>query len=152
MQRKWDVDAHVPEKFWTISIGYRILDGDGRQQRQRHRDGRGLNNNNNNNNNGRVVEFRWNRQRVFDEHLAMSLFERVQNAPHATVLSTRGQEIKKWPPHPLNTLEMQKRLNRALRIAPEKIMNVAETLYQKGFISYPRTCLLYTSPSPRDRG
>jgi DNA topoisomerase-3 len=139
VQRKWDVDAHVPEKFWTISIGYRILDGDGRQQRQRHRDGRGLNNNNNNNNNGRVVEFRWNRQRVFDEHLAMSLFERVQNAPHATVLSTRGQEIKKWPPHPLNTLEMQKRLNRALRIAPEKIMNVAETLYQKGFISYPRT-------------
>ena len=34
---------------------------------------------------------------------------------------------------------MQKRVNRVLRIAPEKIMKVAEELYQKGFISYPRT-------------
>tara|TARA_B100000475_G_scaffold200744_1_gene185946 strand:+ start:401 stop:2659 length:2259 start_codon:yes stop_codon:yes gene_type:complete len=138
VQRKWDVDAHVPEKFWTISIGYQMVEGgqqqqqqqQQRQQRQRRGGGGG---------GGRVVEFRWNRQRVFDEHLANSLFERVQNAPHATVLSTRGQEIKKWPPHPLNTLEMQKRVNRVLRIAPEKIMKVAEELYQKGFISYPRT-------------
>ena len=139
VQRKWDADAHVPERFWTISIGYQMQEGGGaaaaaaggggrqQQQQQRQRGG------------GRVVEFRWNRQRVFDEHLANSLFERVQNTPHATVLSTRGQEIKKWPPHPLNTLEMQKRVNRALRIPPERIMSFAERLYQKGFISYPRT-------------
>jgi DNA topoisomerase III len=125
VQRKWDVDAHVPEKFWTISISFRMNNDN--------------NNSNNNGGEGRVVEFKWNRQRVFDEAFALALFERVQNAPHATVLSTRGQEQKRYPPHPLNTLEMQKRLNRTLRISPEKIMAIAEGLYQKGFISYPRT-------------
>ena len=38
-----------------------------------------------------------------------------------------------------NPFEMQKRLNRVLRISPEQIMKIAEDLYNDGFISYPRT-------------
>ena len=117
VQRKWDVDAHVPEKFWTISIGYQMVEGgqqqqqqQQRQQRQRRGGGGG---------GGRVVEFRWNRHACLT-NISRTLCSREFKTHHATVLSTRGQEIKKWPPHPLNTLEMQKRVNRVLRIARKK--------------------------------
>ena len=40
---------------------------------------------------------------------------------------------------PLATLEMQKRVTRELRLPGERVMKLAEELYQAGFISYPRT-------------
>ena len=86
-----------------------------------------------------IAEFEWSRDRLFDEHLANALFTAVRGAGEAVVTREGGTESKKWPPHPLNTLEMQKRLNRAIRVSPEQIMKLAEELYQAGFISYPRT-------------
>lgn len=40
---------------------------------------------------------------------------------------------------PLSTLEMQKKATQSLHMPGERIMKVAEELYQSGFISYPRT-------------
>lgn len=40
---------------------------------------------------------------------------------------------------PLNTVELQKLASRKLRIGAHRTMQVAEELYNKGFISYPRT-------------
>jgi len=40
---------------------------------------------------------------------------------------------------PLTTVELQKMASRFLRINSQQAMTIAETLYQKGFISYPRT-------------
>mgnify|MGYP002701222578 CR=1 FL=1 len=63
---------------------------------------------------------------------------RAEGAGSATVTREGGRPSYRNPPLPLNTLEMQKRLNRAIRISPEAIMKLAEELYQAGFISYPR--------------
>ena len=117
VQRKWDIDAHVPENFWKIKLSHTV--GNGRE--------------------ASIAEFEWSRDRLFDEHLANALFTAVRGAGEAVVTREGGTESKKWPPHPLNTLEMQKRLNRAIRVSPEQIMKLAEELYQAGFISYPRT-------------
>ncbi|KAF5960284.1 hypothetical protein HYC85_001493 [Camellia sinensis] len=51
----------------------------------------------------------------------------------------RQQEKLKYPPHPLNTIELEKRASRYFRMSSEQTMKVAEDLYQTGFISYPRT-------------
>jgi len=40
---------------------------------------------------------------------------------------------------PLPTVELQMQGSRFLRLSSQEIMSVAEKLYQKGFISYPRT-------------
>jgi hypothetical protein len=40
----------------------------------------------------------------------------VRRAGVATVVSERGDETRKWPPYPLNTIEMQK------RVGPAKIL------------------------------
>ena len=43
------------------------------------------------------------------------------------------------PPLPLATLSLQKEAITHLRMPGERMMKVAEELYQGGFISYPRT-------------
>ena len=50
-----------------------------------------------------------------------------------------GNRREHRPPVPLATLEMQKRVTRELRLPGERVMKLAEELYQAGFISYPRT-------------
>lgn len=42
-------------------------------------------------------------------------------------------------PFPLTTIELTKQGSRLLRMSGDKIMKIAEELYQKGYISYPRT-------------
>ena len=41
-----------------------------------------------------------------------------------------GHERRRQPPLPLNTLEMQKKATRELRLPGERIMKLAEELYQ----------------------
>lgn len=50
-----------------------------------------------------------------------------------------GRETHRRPPLPLATLELQKVATGALRMPGGRIMQLAEELYQAGFISYPRT-------------
>ena len=55
------------------------------------------------------------------------------------VAQVQGKERRRQPPLPLSTLEMQKKATQSLHMPGERIMKVAEDLYQSGFISYPRT-------------
>ena len=50
-----------------------------------------------------------------------------------------GTDRQRHPPPPLSTLEMQKKATTSLRISGDRVMKLAEELYQTGFISYPRT-------------
>ena len=45
----------------------------------------------------------------------------------------------KYRPFPLNTVEAQKLISSKLRISPEQAMTHMEKLYNRGFLSYPRT-------------
>jgi hypothetical protein len=42
-------------------------------------------------------------------------------------------------PFPLTTVQLQKLCAKKLKISSEETMNIAEKLYQSGYISYPRT-------------
>ncbi len=46
---------------------------------------------------------------------------------------------KRNRPFPLTTVELQKMATDKLRMSSARIMQIAEHLYTKGFISYPRT-------------
>ena len=54
-------------------------------------------------------------------------------------VQVEGKEKKRYPPLPLSTLEMQKKATGIMRLGGDRIMHLAEELYQAGFISYPRT-------------
>ncbi|MEM4509707.1 MAG: type IA DNA topoisomerase [Pyrobaculum sp.] len=43
------------------------------------------------------------------------------------------------PPEPLDTIELEKRSSRWLGISSKRTLDIAEELYRRGYISYPRT-------------
>ncbi|KAJ6810794.1 putative DNA topoisomerase 3-alpha isoform X1 [Iris pallida] len=113
VERYWEIQSHEPEEFWTINCSHTSDEG--------------------------VATFGWMRGRLFDYTCAVIIYEMCVEEPTATVKDVRHQEKLKYPPYPLNTLELQKRASRYFRMSSEHTMKVAEDLYQSGFISYPRT-------------
>ena len=62
-----------------------------------------------------------------------------QEAGVAKIKTVVKKPKLKYRPNPLNTVEAQKLISRKLRISPEQAMSIMEKLYNKGFLSYPRT-------------
>lgn len=85
------------------------------------------------------VTFHWDRNHLFDRMAVVILFERCLAAKYAKVTKVQTKPASKWKPLPLTTVELQKMGSKYLRMDSQRIMHIAETLYQKGFISYPRT-------------
>ncbi|KAH9873241.1 hypothetical protein J1614_005639 [Plenodomus biglobosus] len=103
----------VPEPFWLIKIAHTKDNID--------------------------VKFNWRRGRLFDRMAVVIIFERCLLAKTAKVVKMAKKPTKKWKPLPLTTVELQKNGSRFLRMTSQDVMNVAEQLYTKGWISYPRT-------------
>ncbi|KAL5075165.1 hypothetical protein RYX36_014149 [Vicia faba] len=113
VERYWEIQAHEPEEFWSINCSHRSDEG--------------------------TANFSWGRGHLFDYTCAVIIYEMCIEEPTATVTNVRQQEKLKYPPHPLSTIELEKRASRYFRMSSEHTMKAAEELYQGGFISYPRT-------------
>ncbi|KAJ3011123.1 DNA topoisomerase [Thoreauomyces humboldtii] len=103
----------VPEPFWRLEVYIR-------------RD-------------GGLAKFDWARTRLFDHYATVVLYAKCVEAPRATVVSLTTKLKTKWAPLPLTTVEMQKAASRLLKMTSDRVMKVAEDLYNRGIISYPRT-------------
>ena len=55
------------------------------------------------------------------------------------VKSIETKEVYRKRPLPLNTVEALKLLTKSLNVSAAKAMAEMESLYQRGFLSYPRT-------------
>jgi DNA topoisomerase-3 len=88
---------------------------------------------------GVKVNFNWSRGHLFDRMIVVILFERCLTARTARVTKVSKKATSKWKPLPLTTVELQKCGSRFLRMDSQRVMQIAEKLYQDGFISYPRT-------------
>ncbi|KAK7923299.1 DNA topoisomerase [Apiospora marii] len=102
-----------PETFWSIKVKHKK--------------------------DGIDVNFSWARNRLFDRASVIVLYERCLAAKTAVVTKVQEKPTKKWKPLPLTTVELQKMSTRFLRMTGQQAMTAAESLYNKGFISYPRT-------------
>ncbi|CAJ0565798.1 unnamed protein product, partial [Mesorhabditis spiculigera] len=99
--------------------------------------------------NGVKTEFIWDRIRLFDRGIVQLLCEDVQGANQAKVENLIKRPKNKWRPAGLDTVEFEKLAVRKLHISAKTAMQVAEGLYSKGFISYPRT---ETNKFPQNMG
>jgi DNA topoisomerase III len=88
---------------------------------------------------GIKVSFNWERVHLFDRAAVTILFEQCLDARQARVSKVQKKPTSKWRPLPLTTVELQMQGSRFLRMSGQEIMRIAEKLYQKGWISYPRT-------------
>ena len=113
IDRYFQVQRFVPEPFWSIKVMHKKDKID--------------------------VKFHWARNHLFDRMMVVILFERCLAAKYAKVTKVQTRPTSKWKPLPLTTVELQKLGSRFLRMDSQRVMKIAESLYQKGWISYPRT-------------
>ena len=90
-----------------------------------------------------------NKSLILNEDRAKSLLKTLSNEKWR-VLKVEKKPTTRKPVPPFTTSTLQQEANRKLRLSARETMRCAQGLYEKGFITYMRTCLLYTSPSPRD--
>ncbi|KAI9911606.1 hypothetical protein PsorP6_009585 [Peronosclerospora sorghi] len=86
-----------------------------------------------------TTTFKWNRKHLFDRMVCLCIYEGLVESQTATIEAVDKRPSWKKKPLPLTTVELQKRASRWLRISSEATMKAAESLYNKGLISYPRT-------------
>ena len=120
------------EKFWYIEIKIKKSSNNNNTITYN-------NNNNNNINTEKPIIFNWERNHLFDMYISFILYEKVLQAKTAKVVSIKNSDRVRYRPIPLNTVEMQKLISRFLHISSNDTMTIAEKLYNKGLISYPRT-------------
>ncbi|XP_023306069.2 DNA topoisomerase 3-alpha [Lucilia cuprina] len=112
-ERYKEIEAFVSEPFWKIKVTHTIED--------------------------LTVEFLWARNRLFDKQACEDYYLLVIANPTATVESVTVKPKSKWRPTPLDTVELEKLGSRKLKLSAKEVMTIAEKLYTKGIISYPRT-------------
>lgn len=82
--------------------------------------------------------FTWERGRVFDQNCAV-YFHGVLSDSKAVISDKKVKHKEKYRPLPLRTVEFQKICSSFYKIDSHRLMNIAEKLYNNGYISYPRT-------------
>ena len=85
------------------------------------------------------TKFQWHNGRIYDEEESTKLKHKIDKHEFATVISVSNTKTYKQRPLPLNTVEAQKLISQKLKVSPAKCMEVMEKLYNRGFLSYPRT-------------
>lgn len=119
MDRYIEIRDFVPEDFWYIQLQIDKT----------------------NENFTKPVNFTWERTRFYEKALTDMLFDRSKKMSKNTVeiMKVKKDQRTKQKPLPLTTVKMQKLGTSKLRMSSHKIMSIAEKLYTRGFISYPRT-------------
>ncbi|KAF9523469.1 DNA topoisomerase [Crepidotus variabilis] len=119
VQRYNLVKGFEPEAFWYIYLSLSRPDPSGGLPEE--------------------TKFNWKRHDLFFQRAVVELFAMMMENPIARVTKVTKKTTKKWKPLPLTTVELQKAASRLLRLAPKRALDIAEKLYQQGFVSYPRT-------------
>jgi DNA topoisomerase III len=91
--------------------------------------------------NGESNKFTWKRGHLFDRLITLILYERslMSSEGQAKIVKVDEKATSKYRPLPLRTVEFQKAASRFLKISSDQVMTIAEKLYNRGLISYPRT-------------
>ncbi|CAK9294789.1 unnamed protein product [Gordionus sp. m RMFG-2023] len=115
VERYKEAENFISEPFWKISMTYLNPD------------------------NNKEIEFLWKRVKVFDHSACLAMYSICMENSLAKVTDIKSKPKSKWRPVAMDTIALEKLASRKLRIGAKETMTIAEKLYQKGFISYPRT-------------
>lgn len=77
--------------------------------------------------------------RIWDAETAENKFQKVKGEKEAEVTNVKVNNYKHNPPIPFNLTGLQSEASSQLNLAPKKTQSIAQTLYENGLISYPRT-------------
>lgn len=93
-------------------------------------------------NTGQIISGR--RVLLLNEQQARALLSRIQNKPW-TVSNLEERPVTRKPSPPFTTSTLQQEANRKLRLGARETMRIAQSLYERGFITYMRTDSVHLS-------
>lgn len=74
-----------------------------------------------------------------EQKLAENTLRSIQRHGTATVVSVENKNVTEQPPLLFDLTGLQKEANKKLNLSAEQTLNIAQSLYEKKFITYPRT-------------
>ncbi|CCE88873.1 Piso0_001663 [Millerozyma farinosa CBS 7064] len=107
------VKRFIPEKFWYISITVKK--------------------------DNKTETFHWTKNHVFDRLYLALIYQNCLKYENAEVVQLIERPTSKYRPLPLTTVELQKNCSMYFKMSAKRALDAAEKLYNKGFLSYPRT-------------
>ena len=116
--RFWENKKFTPQPFWQLCLS--VKDGD--------------------------ESFRFSSpERYFNKEEATALYEKLKAASHITIETIVRKEAKQEPPLLYDLTTLQKEANSRHRYSAEQTLTLAQKLYERGYITYPRTGSRYIS-------
>lgn len=86
------------------------------------------------------LKLNWHRGRLLDRLTIVAIYQHCLNSGFESVVSSLvDSPTSNWAPLPLTTVELQKDCSRFFKFSAKETLAIAETLYQRGMVSYPRT-------------
>ena len=74
-----------------------------------------------------------------DQKLADDALKAIERSETATITSLETKSVTEQPPLLFDLTGLQKEANKKLNLSAEETLNIAQSLYEKKFITYPRT-------------
>ncbi len=111
-EKEREIRAFEPDPYWEIFLHHREFDA-----KLVHDDG----------------------DRIWDEDVANDLFDEVKDEDETVVSNIDVNNYKHNPPVPFNLTGLQSEASSQFNISPKRTQSLAQSLYEDGLISYPRT-------------
>jgi DNA topoisomerase IA len=112
VEREREISSFKPQKYWFIEAVLKTEGGE---------------------------EFKAYTEKYVDKDAADKLFENVKGCSTAFVEDFRTTEKTLPRPLPMRTDDVLRDLTRLTKLSANKLLEMLETLYSEGYISYPRT-------------
>ncbi len=111
-EREKEIMKFIPKPYWQLEL-LLILDG-------------------------KEIVALYEKEKLWDKPEAEKIFSSCKGKP-AVVEDVEKKEYKQSPPVPFNITSLQTEAYRLFGYSPQQTMRIAQDLYTKAFVSYPRT-------------
>lgn len=121
VKREREIDDFKPEPFWEIIATFKI--------------------------NGKKYKGKWHKDqhtRIMDQELANKIAA-FCTGKKATIQDLKTERKEYQPPLLFNLSSLQATANKAFKFSPKKTLDIVQSLYQKGIVSYPRSDSTYVT-------
>jgi DNA topoisomerase-1 len=120
VKREKEIREFKPKPFWQLQLKIKI--------------------------DGKEVLAKYEKEQIWKKEEAEKILQECKDRD-AIVKNIKKRKYKQVPPVPFNTTDLQAEAYQLFKFSPQQTMNIAESLYQQGFVSYPRSSSQKLPPS-----
>ncbi len=85
------------------------------------------------------IKIKYIEEKIKEKDRAEKIFSEIKNEKYGVLEEIKTKEISIAPPTPYNLTDLQTDAYNIYKITPQQTLNLAQKLYEKSLISYPRT-------------